>query len=142
MSHNTKSNELRTQILEEMEARRIDHKTYVDAEWLLDQYDTLKDTEKEEAVREAIHRAVCWIPIADSLPPIDIPVLVVMRWFTKVEFIYAVLKYKDDEDDHNWVTADDETEISSSLFVIAWQHIVPLPKALTTPLPESDKTDI
>ena len=36
-----------------MEARRIDHKTYVDAEWLLDQYDTLKDTEKEEAVWEA-----------------------------------------------------------------------------------------
>lgn len=56
MSHNTESNELRTQILEEMEARRIDHKTYVDAEWLLDQYDTLKDTEKEEAVREERER--------------------------------------------------------------------------------------
>ena len=57
MSHNTKSNELRTQILEEMEARRIDHKTYIDAKWLLDQYDTLKDTEKGEAVREIIKMA-------------------------------------------------------------------------------------
>jgi len=37
-----------------MEARRIDHKTYIDAKWLLDQYDTFKDKEKEEAVLEAI----------------------------------------------------------------------------------------
>ena len=53
-SNNNKSSELRTQIIEEMEARRIDHKTYVDAKWLLNQYDTLKDKAHKAEVEEAV----------------------------------------------------------------------------------------
>lgn len=40
-----------------MEARHIDHKTYVDAKWLLDQYDTLKDQAHKAEVEEIIKMA-------------------------------------------------------------------------------------
>ena len=33
--------EIRQQIIDEMNARRIDHKTYIDSEWLLNEYDKL-----------------------------------------------------------------------------------------------------
>lgn len=38
-------NELRDRILEEMNARRIDHKTYIDSEWLLSEYEKALDAE-------------------------------------------------------------------------------------------------
>lgn len=42
-------NELRDQVLAEMNARRIDHKTYINSEWLLSEYETTLRKEKEEA---------------------------------------------------------------------------------------------
>jgi ribosomal protein S18 acetylase RimI-like enzyme len=40
----TPAHEWREQVLEEMNARRIDHKTYIDSEWLLKEYEkTLLD---------------------------------------------------------------------------------------------------
>ena len=41
--------ELRDQVLAEMNARRIDHKTYINSEWLLSEYETTLRKEKEEA---------------------------------------------------------------------------------------------
>lgn len=42
-------NELRDQVLAEMNARRIDHKTYINSEWLLSEYETTLRKEQEEA---------------------------------------------------------------------------------------------
>lgn len=42
-------NELRDQIIREMNARRIDHKTYINSEWLLSEYETTLRKEQEEA---------------------------------------------------------------------------------------------
>ena len=41
-------NELRDQVLAEMNARRIDHKTYINSEWLLSEYETTLRKEQEE----------------------------------------------------------------------------------------------
>ena len=37
--------ELRDQVLAEMNARRIDHKTYINSEWLLSEYEKALDAE-------------------------------------------------------------------------------------------------
>lgn len=50
---NTKD-ELRKQILEEMNARRIDHRTYVNSEWLLSEYDKTLHQELQKAREQLV----------------------------------------------------------------------------------------
>ena len=42
--------ELRQRILDKMNSRRIDGKTYIDSEWLLNQYDEAERQKREEGV--------------------------------------------------------------------------------------------
>ena len=48
----TSREELRKQILNEMNAGRIDHKTYIDSEWLLSEYDKTLHQELQKAREE------------------------------------------------------------------------------------------
>jgi hypothetical protein len=66
-----------------------------------------------------------WVSVNEN-PPLNKPVLVAMKWFSKPDdIVYAVLKYVE-EDDHDWVTADDESEISHALYPVAWKRIEPI----------------
>ena len=64
----------------------------------------------------------------NETPIIDRPVLaIVQHWHTKGKR-FAVLKGVN-EDDHNWQTVDDGSELSHDWDVIAWDYLPELKKA-------------
>lgn len=63
-----------------------------------------------------------WISVNDRLPDYNIPVLVFLVGSTKGRKFPAVLK-RVEEDDHDWVTADDDSELSPAFDVVCWQPI-------------------
>ena len=54
MSNNKDIEEKRQRILDEMNARRIDGKTYIDSQWLLNEYETALTQHHEAEVERAV----------------------------------------------------------------------------------------
>ena len=53
--------EIRQRILDEMNAGRKDGKTYINAEWLLDQYDEAERQKREEMVKTRDRQLSYWL---------------------------------------------------------------------------------
>jgi hypothetical protein len=81
--------------------------------------------------KSALSDVVMPLPIdrdINELPDIGRNVLVIVQhWHTKGKR-FAVLKAVD-EDDHNWQTVDDGSELSHDWNVIAWDYLPELEKA-------------
>ena len=87
-------------------------------------------TEAKPLTAVEMQRGVMSVPVdrrPDDTPIVDRPVLaIVQHWYTKCKR-FAVLKSVN-EDDHNWQTVDDGSELSHDWDVIAWDFLPELEK--------------
>lgn len=65
------------------------------------------------------HMTEDWISIKEKEPPINVPVKCKLQhWFTGSVLEYEMVRV--DGEDHNWVTADDSSELDFNWNVIEW----------------------
>lgn len=83
MSKDSTREELRQQIIDEMNSRRIDHKTYIDSDWLLSEYDKSFHQELQKAREKERERIIY---ITKNIKDAFMSPLTERRWLQCIQF--------------------------------------------------------